>query len=49
MDIKKAIGLCACRGCLKKATRLMMIKDSKGRIKEVQLCDNCAWKLYLGE
>ena len=48
-DVKKVLGLCSCKGCIKRAKRLMTIKTDDGEIKQIQLCDDCAWKLYLGE
>ena len=48
-DIKKVLGLCSCKGCIKRARRLMTIKTEDGKIKQIQVCDDCAWKLYMGE
>lgn len=46
--LKKIFGLCANPGCIHPAKDLIVLKDSKGKLREVQLCYSCTWKLLGG-
>lgn len=48
MKVKRILGMCEAQGCKHKAKRLIILKDKKGKLFELQLCEECTWKLYFG-
>ena len=49
MDVKKAIGLCGCKGCFRKAKAVLKMKNKNDEVKSVQVCQKHAWQFYFGE
>lgn len=49
MKIKRILGLCEYPGCKHLARRGMIIKTKDGKVKELHVCEDCAWKIRMAE
>ena len=49
MKLKRIIGMCEYPGCRHMARRCMTIKTQDGKIKELHVCEECAWLIRLAE
>ena len=49
MKIKRILGLCEYPGCKRFAKTNMIIKSTNGKIKELHVCQECAWLIRMAE
>lgn len=48
MKIKRLIGICECRRCLKRAQVLLTVQKGK-RVYQIAVCQEHAWEAYESE
>lgn len=47
MKIKRLVGLCEYPGCKRFAKRSLIIKTKNEKIKEIHVCEECAWHIRM--
>lgn len=49
MKIKRILGICECKRCLKRAKAVFKLQNKNtGKIFYAAVCDDHAWKIYEG-
>lgn len=49
MNLKRLLGLCEYPACKHMARRSMIIKHKNGKVKELRVCEDCAWLIRMAE